>query len=89
MSQLQERITAPKVLRTADVSKAAYLVTKGARLIEGETFDGGRVYFSFSDYDRCRAYLGEIDLNPPVGIQDFLKALQQVKAVLQTTREAR
>jgi hypothetical protein len=82
-------MTANKVLRIANISKAAYLVTKGARLIEGEIFEGGRVYFAFSDYERCQVYLSEIDSNPPVLFQDFLKALQQVKVVLQNTREAR
>jgi len=79
-------MTAKDVLRISDLGKAAFLVTKGMRLVEAEQFEN-RVYLAFSNYEMCRSTLRQIEDNVPVCINDYLNAFTQVKSAMRDARD--
>lgn len=83
-----DRISEDLIFRTADLSLAAYLLTRGLKLWATDSRDPGRVLFLLTPRPQPDDLMALADGSAQVNPGDFWRALKKLKAALYRAQDA-
>jgi hypothetical protein len=69
--------------RTADLYQAAYLRTKGAKLLDVEAGDYGRLVFVFEDGGSIDTWVKDFCNDSTINVQGFIASIRMLKGIVQ------